>query len=590
MSRLHPGSASLGLLGLSCLVAALCALAAPAAVAKDPSSALYRNPILAGDWSDPDVVRVGDDFYMTASSFVNVPGLPVLHSSDLVHWTIIGHALDRLPQDGHYRTPRKGGGVWAPAIRFRDGLFRIYYPDPDFGIYVVTAKNPAGPWSPPALVDDSKGAIDPAPFWDEDGTGWLVHGWARSRAGFANRLTLKRLSADGSRTLDNGVTIIDGESLPPVQTSIGLAAWETIEGPKLYRRDGYYYIFAPVGGVKPGWQAVFRARRITGPYEGRNVLDQGTTPINGPHQGAWVDTGLGEDWFLHFQDTDSYGRRVHLQPMTWRDGWPIIGQDRDGDGRGEPVLCHAAPRTRQRSTGEPQASDAFDTRRLSLAWQWNSNPSEDWADLEARPGWLRLRATPGSANLYETGAILTQKLPGPVFTAETVLEFLPQRVGEAAGLGMFGSAYAWIGLEMRVNGVFLVERRRDRASEDGAETVVFERRIEGGRTIGLRLAAEPVVVSVAPSQDHADWPSKGREFHAAVRFSYSLDGQPFEEIADMFQSRPGRWVGAQIGLFSVANSGAPAFKATTTGYADFDMFEVTTSAPRQMLMPEVDCR
>ncbi|HWU12462.1 MAG TPA: family 43 glycosylhydrolase, partial [Caulobacter sp.] len=161
------------------------AQAGPPAFAADQGDGTYRNPVLAGDYSDPDVVRVGETYYLTASSFTNVPGLPILKSMDLVNWTLIGHALPWITPVAHHATPRRGGGVWAPAIRHHDGKFMIYYPDPDFGIFLVTATDPAGPWSAPVLVDDSKGAIDPAPFWDDDGQGWLVHGWARSRAGIA---------------------------------------------------------------------------------------------------------------------------------------------------------------------------------------------------------------------------------------------------------------------------------------------------------------------------------------------------------------------------------------------------------------------
>lgn len=551
------------------------AQAAPSA-ARSPG-ATYMNPILFGDWSDPDAIRVGDDFYLTASSFVNVPGLPILHSRDLIHWTILGHALPRLLQDDHYRTPRKGGGVWAPAIRYRNGEFRIYYPDPDYGIFVVTARDPRGPWSEPRLVDGSKGAIDPAPFWDEDGQGWLLHGWAKSRAGISNRLTLKRLDASGLRTTDAGVTVVDGDTLPPVETSVGRLPWRTLEGPKLYRRDGWYYIFAPAGGVKPGWQAVFRSRAITGPYEARNVMDQGDTPINGPHQGAWIDTGLGEDWFIHFQDTDSYGRRTHLQPMTWKDGWPVIGTDSDRDGRGAPVLCHVAPRTRRQSTGTPQASDAFDGGRLSPAWQWNSNPGRAWADLTARPGWLRLPAISMPANLYEAGALLTQKLPAPAFTATVVLDFAPLTTGQIAGLGMFGDTYAWIGLERRADGNYLVRKVRSKDADSGAEQASTLAKASG--PVMLRLTARPVEQTINGPSSHAPWRSRTTAVHAEVRFAYSVDGRTFVPVPGAFVSTPGRWVGAQMGLFSIAPTGTPSFAATRNGHADFDDFRVTIDQP-----------
>ena len=537
----------------------------------DRGDGTYENPVLIGDYSDPDVVRVGEDFYLTASSFANAPGLPILHSRDLVNWTLVGHALPAVPPVAHFRTPRRGGGVWAPAIRYRNGRFLIYYPDPDFGIFVVSAVDPRGPWSAPQLVDSTKGAIDPAPFWDDDGTGWLVHALARSRAGRANVIILKRLNEDGSRTVGEGRTIIDGESLPPVATSIGPRPWQTTEGPKIYKRDGWYYVFAPSGSVKGGWQGVFRSRRIEGPYEARNVIDQGRTEINGPHQGAWVTTRSGEDWFLHFQDRDSYGRIVHLQPMRWRNGWPVIGADADGDGRGEPVLRHKKPGTAPQARTAPVADDEF-AGPLSLAWQWNSNPDDDW--LELADGHLRLKSISGSANLYETGNLLSQKLPALSFTATTLLRFKPLRPGERAGLAILGQRYAWIGLERRGDTNRLVH-----VAHDGVELSATPRQTDGptvsNGAIWLRMQAEPVTIQVGPPNFTPYWPSMLRETHASVRFSYSLDGTSFTPFGPAFESRPGRWVGAQIGLFAQAANGTPAALATTVGHADFDWFRIS---------------
>lgn len=532
----------------------------------------YRNPILAADYSDPDVVRVGEDFYLTASSFSNVPGLPILHSRDLVNWTIIGHALGVVTPEAHFRTPRRGGGVWAPAIRHHDGRFHIYYPDPDHGIFLVTAAHPAGPWSAPQRVLDQAGVIDPAPFWDEDGQGWLVVAWAKSRAGINNIVTLYRLSDDGASVTDEGRTIIDGGPLGMAETSNGPMPWRVIEGPKLYRRDGWYYVFAPAGGVKPGWQAVFRSRQIDGPYEARIVMDQGRSAFNGPHQGAWVDTPGGESWFLHFQDTDSYGRRVLLEPMQWIDGWPVIGRDPDGDGRGEPVDVWRKPDLPPQPVAVPQMGDEFDGE-LSLAWQWNSNPAADWADLEARRGWLRLKSVSASANLYEAGNVLTQKLPGPRFTATTRMRFQPEAEGEQAGLILFGDAYAWIGLRHDGQGTRLVQLRRDGARANLPEQVVAERAFDAG-DVYLRLSAEPVDIKARPFNPKSYWPSELRETHAKVRFSYSLDGERWHEFGKPFISRPGRWVGAQLGLFAAAAGGTPSNVATSVGYAEFDHLEI----------------
>jgi beta-xylosidase len=292
-------------------------IAAPAVHAQQPyrsqvwnpdlGNGNYKNPVLNADYSDPDAIRVGNDYYLTSSSFEDVPGLPVLHSKDLVNWRIIGYALPRLTPDAHFSVPRHGEGVWAPSIRFHKGIFYIYYPDPDFGIYVMKATNPAGPWSQPKLVAGGKGLIDPCPLWDDNGKTWLVHAFAGSRAGIKSVIAIKQLNGAGDTAIDAGVIVYDGHELDP-----------TIEGPKLYKRNGYYYIFAPAGGVPTGWQLVLRSKNIYGPYERKVVMDQGASPVNGPHQGAWVTTQIGEDWFLHFQDKEAYGRVVHLQPMQWK--------------------------------------------------------------------------------------------------------------------------------------------------------------------------------------------------------------------------------------------------------------------------------
>ena len=316
-------------------VASLASQSQPAPWWPDAGDGTFRNPVLYADYSDPDAVRVGADYYMVSSSFTAVPGLPILHSRDLVNWDLVNHALPRLVPEDVFSKPQHGAGVWAPAIRHHDGKYWIYYPDPDFGIYLTTAKDPRGVWSKPVLVKKGKGLIDPCPLWDDDGRVYLIHAFARSRAGFANVLHLNRLSPDGTAVVDEGRIVIDGNQLTKTAAR---PAYTTLEGPKLYKRNGWYYVFAPAGGVKQGWQSVFRSRRIDGPYEERIVLAQGATDVNGPHQGALIDTRSGEWWFLHFQDADAYGRIVHLQPVAWRDDWPVIGDDVDGDGKGEPRL------------------------------------------------------------------------------------------------------------------------------------------------------------------------------------------------------------------------------------------------------------
>jgi beta-xylosidase len=545
----------------------------------DQGDGTYINPVLNGDYSDPDVTRVGDDFYLTSSSFTNAPGLPILHSKDLVNWTIIGYALPKVTPVAHFAAPRHGGGVWAPSIRFHDGLFYIYYPDPDFGIYVVTAKDPAGSWSEPKLIDPTKGAIDPCPFWDDDGQAWLVHGWAASRAGQENKniVSLYKMSADGLTITGQRQDIIKGDAIPKTATSAGPKPWFTTEGPKIYKRNGWYYVFTPTDGVKGGFQGVSRSKTITGPYESRNVLDQGTTDINGPHQGAWVDTPSGESWFLHFQDTDSYGRRVWLEPMVWKNDWPIIGQKQGKAEYGQPVLRYKKPNVAAQPVAVPVVNDDF-SHGLNLSWQWNANPQDDWADTTARPGYLRLKSISSSANLWEAPNILTQKLPGQTFTATVKLSLTPKWAGERAGLAVYGYNYGWIGLENTAKGVRLVRGTRLKAPDNGPETeVAADVAVTGD--VYVRVHFEPFRIG-EPAPDAGAltddaWPSMKRSTHAKVSFSYSLDGKTFTPLGDDMTTLPGRWVGTQIGLFAQSPTGTPSNVSTRIGWADFDSFEVT---------------
>jgi len=521
----------------------------------DRGDGTYRNPVLFADYSDPDAIRVGTDYYLTSSSFLATPGLPILFSKDLVNWTIINHVFAQQPPADRFVRPRHGEGVWAPAIRFHAGKFWITYPDPDAGIYLTTATDPAGAWTPPRLIKAGRGLIDPCPFWDDDGQLYLIHGWAKSRAGIANQLTLHKLSPDGLKLLDVGTVIIDGNQIPN---------WNTLEGPKLYKRHGYYYVFAPSGGVGGGYQAVFRAQTITGPYEHRIVLDQGHTPINGPHQGAWVDTVTGEDWFLHFQDRGPFGRVVHLEPMVWRNDWPVIGEDPTGSGKGQPVLSYRKPKVGSvYPRAEPQTSDEFGGGVLGLQWQWNANPRPEWSSLDARPGYLRLACVPAPAtrnnglaaphSIYDASNFLLQKFPAPEFTVTTAMEFAPVADGDRAGLVVFGYDYAFLGLERSAVGEKLVYRINHGANRPGAQ----EREIASAAA-----AAGPVYLRVSVRPD------------ATCTFSYSFDHRSFTSLGGPFLASGDRWIGAKVGLIANAAPGTPA-----SGFADFDWFRVTAPPP-----------
>ncbi len=506
----------------------------------DNGDGTYRNPILHADYSDPDVVRVGDDFYLVGSSFNAVPGLPILHSRDLVNWTIIGHALPRQPPLDVFSKPQHGNGVWAPAIRYHNSEFYIFYPDPDYGIYLIKAKDPAGPWSEPLLIKAAKGWIDPCPFWDDDGKAYLVSAFARSRAGIKSILVLSRMSEDGTKLLDDSAMVFDGHEQDP-----------TVEGPKLYKRNGYYYIFAPAGGVESGWQLALRSKNIYGPYERRVVLAQGKTNINGPHQGAWVETQTGESWFIHFQDKGAYGRVVHLQPMKWVNDWPIIGVSPNSDGTGEPVLNNRKPNVaRSYPIATPADSDEFNEQRLGFQWQWQANPQLSWAFPSAAYGFLRLLTVPlpsDARNFWDVPNLVLQKFPAQAFTATTKVTFTARNDGERTGLIIMGLDYAYLSAQKKSDGLYISQTICQDADKGSTEKETAAVKLEGS-TFWLRVRVEE---------------------KAVCSFSFSTDGKTFVPLGQSFKARQGRWIGAKVGIFAVGKT-----PASEMGHTDYDWFRI----------------
>jgi len=491
---------------------------------------IYRNPILFADYSDPDVIRDGLNYYLVASTFHFVPGIPILQSSDLVHWTIIGHVVHSLDMDPRYSMiggNRYGKGVWAPSIRKHDGRFYVYFPTPSEGIFVSTAEQMTGPWSEPEVVIAGAGLEDPCPFWDDDGTAYLIH----SRTG-AGPLILHRMSADGKHVLDEGKIIVqDPEHLP------------VLEGPKLYKRDGYYYIFAPFGGVGSGAQAVLRSRQIYGPYEHRVVLAQGSTNINGPHQGGYVETPDGEGWFVHFQADGAHGRIVHLEPVRWQDDWPVIGADPDGASTGQPTPSGPIPgHPRVESQQRPQTSDDFSALNLGPQWEWNHNPDDAHWSLSARPGYLRLIPMQAD-NLLDARNTLTQCMQDNAFEFTTRMDLTGIKPGVHAGLAMFDNSAT--GLEIEQDG--------------------HERRLNffhlQEHTAGPNFSQKVVELRVRVDGDRAS-------------YSYSLDdGKTFHELGADTEIRFSWWKGSRPALFAYTTQAAtPASEAggAVTGAVDFD--------------------
>ena len=527
----------------------------------------YKNPVINADYSDPDVCRVGNDFYMTSSSFACFPGLQILHSTDLVNWKIIGAALtDDYPVLPEFRGTnldwrkriQHGNYVWAPSIRHHDGWFYIYWGDPDQGLFMTKTQNPADTWSKPVCVKPGKGMIDCCPLWDEDGKAYLSHGCAGSRAGVKSVLFVAPMSADGTTVTGPSRIVYDGHEDQP-----------TIEGTKFYKRNGYYYIMSPAGGVKYGWQVILRSRNPFGPYEEYVGLAQGKSKINGPHQGAWIDTPSGEDWFLHFQDKHAYGRVVHLQPAKWVNDWLVIGDDRDGDGCGDPVTQWKKPALKATENVQPREDDEFSATDLGLQWQFEGPYSHYWYFCDANKSKLRLygiQQPENYTNLADMQNTLMQKFPAENFTVTSKLKFIPnpgnKNKGEEAGFIIKGLDYAAIKFVTTKEGCFMRFVKCKDAMKGGKEVVETEMPmtlVEQEKPYTQRYAVDDIPQPRHATQDiyvRAVVKSAGigNGITSSTQFYYSTDGKKFTKIGSPFTVKEGKWIGAKVGYFNCRSS------------------------------------
>ena len=521
----------------------------------DNGDGTYTNPVINADYSDPDVCvgPSGEDYYMTASSFQCVPGLPILHSKDLVNWEIVGYALKELYEGDtklieHFSIPQHGAGVWAPSIRYHDGEYYIYWGDPDYGVYMVKTRggNPAGQWEAPVCVIRGQGYIDTTPLWDDDGRCYLVNGWANSRAKFASVLTVRELSADGTKAIGQPVIVFDGNGTEN----------RTCEGPKFYKRDGWYWILCPAGGVPTGFQLAMRSKSPYGPYEHKIVLAQGKTDINGPHQGGWVHTKYGEDWFLHFQDKEAYGRVVHLNPVDWNSGWPIMGK------KGEPVTTFPKPKASSTLIVNPVESDEFNSPEIGKQWQWQANYDEKFG-VPTAFGTFRIythKLAEDWKSLWLVPNMLLQKTPADKFTVTTKLRFTSKADGQFGGLIMMGLDYAALVVRRTSDKFELVQMTCKAADKGKAQT-------------------ETVIATLEPTaKDKIDYkPGIHEDIYlqltvndSKVRFAYSLSNKKWIECGDEFQMKEGKWIGAKFG-FVAAETDAKADR----GWIDADWIRVT---------------
>ena len=463
----------------------------------------YHNPILYADYSDPDVIRVGEDYYMVASSFTYLPGVPLLHSKDLVHWELINYCVRSLPFE-KYDRPSHGSGTWAPSIRYHGGQF-------------------------------------------DDGRAYMVFALAASRCGAKNRLMLTEMDPECTHLIGTPKMIFNGEVMAP-----------TIEGPKIYKRDGEYLILAPAGGVATGWQTALRAKSVWGPYEYRVVMHRGSTSVNGPHQGGWVTGPDGKDWFVHFQDVYELGRIIHLQPMCFNGGWPFIGSDLDGDGIGEPVDEWRLPAEGQPAYQIAQ-SDNFPDGRPGHQWQWQANPK------------ARYFAGSRALNALRLACLTNEKRENLLWYAPNALTQIPQHssltaavkvclsdtgaTGDMTSLGVIGHAYGYFGLQRTESGFRLALYHGEVAEKtfEGAAAETLEAAVDWPRdTVYLRL-------EIFPDKTYG--------------FAWSADGKEYVPIGGRYPLRRGTWTGAKLCIWACSRE-----NRESRGYGEFTHFCVSPAA------------
>ena len=507
----------------------------------DNGDGTYTNPVLYADYSDPDAIAVDEDYYLTASSFNCIPGLPILHSRDLVNWTIIGHALQEQEPREVFDKPAHGKGVWAPAIRHHDGEFYIYWGDPDYGIMMVRAKDPAGEWSKPVCVIPGKGMIDPCPLWDDDGRCYLVNGWAGSRSGFNSVLTVRELSKDGTRVIGKPRIVFDGGQEN-----------HTTEGPKFYKRDGYYWIMCPAGGVAMGWQLAMRSKSPYGPYDWKKVMWQGNTDINGPHQGAWIHTAFGEDWFLHFNDKGAYGRVVYLQPVDWSSGWPMMGNN------GEPYTKYRKPKSASNLIVNPQENDEFTDGQLGLEWQWHANYHQFYG-MTTADGTMRLYTYDLEGTLWDAPNLLLQKPTAPRFMATAKVRFASKEDNQYGGLVMMGRDYSALVVH-RQGDNFLLQRHTCIGADMGQS--------ETQQTLATLRSTEKDTIPYSPAI-YIDLYLRMTVRDGQCRYSYSLDGKRFKDAGEPFTMKEGKWIGAKFGFVAECRG-----RKSNRGWLDVDWISV----------------
>ena len=337
------------------------------------------------------------------------------------------------------------------------------------------------------------------------------------------------MNADGTAVTGNPVMVFDGND----------GVNHTVEGPKLYKRDGYYYMLAPAGGVATGWQLAMRSKNIYGPYESKIVMAQGNSNINGPHQGGLIDTPDGKSWFLHFQDMGPYGRVIHLNPVEWKEGWPVMGIDKDGDGCGEPVRRWKRP-------VEASGDVAYITRQGSGLFEWHANYKDFYGFPNAQDG-MRIyghRLSEEFVNMWEVPNLWLAKFPAEAFTmtAKVKVSSKANAEGAVSGLIVMGWDYCALGLA----------KHGDRFDVTLTECRDAEQQVEETmQVVGSLNPTKVYEAGLVANMECVLWLRLQVGKGAVCRFSYSTDGKRWQKAGDSFNARAGKWIGAKAGFYSV---------------------------------------
>lgn len=546
------------------LLIALAALSPAQTWTADNGNGTFSNPLFFDEFSDPDLIRVGRDFYLTGTTMHSMPGLPILHSRDLVNWRFLAYALDRLDLGPAFRLEDGknvyGRGIWAPCFRYHNGTFYIFSNVNGEKTQLFRASSPAGPWTrTPMKVS----LHDLSVLFEDDGRAYVVWGYRGIR--------LAQLTED----LTALVPGTEREIIPP---SAGMG-----EGLHLYKINGKYYLTSAwyLGEMR---MPTARADRLDGPWEVNQNVSRGEDfgfaqgyrlaplprgaalrapfPITPPnpnlagrlaiHQGGIVDTPTGQWWGFSMMDANSVGRLTCLSPVTWRDGWPYFGLP-GNLGRTPRTWVKPGTGTRHAPSAPYRRSDDFSAPRLQPVWQWNHVPVDGKWSLTARPGFLRLHALP-AGDLWTARNTLTQRAIGPRSTVTAVLETSGMQPGGVAGLALFNRPYAWLGVER---------------SASGDALAYFDE--QAGAPIRVPLHSSRV------------WLRAECDFLSDLaRFSYSLDGKSFQPLGAPFVMAYGlvTFQGVRYSLFSYNTRPAPE-----SGYADFDSIDIHEPAPRAPSRP-----